>query len=81
LEKIIEGGEEGTVMGVISAGEWPNRPPLWKGRPRAGVMVSWDDASLPIDVAEESDLDILDTSLTEKRVAIQKEKRKLARGY
>eukprot|EP00439_Symbiodinium_sp_Y106_P044885 s2044_g5.t1 len=37
--KVIEGGSEGYVVGIITAGEWMNRPPHWKGQPRPGIMV------------------------------------------
>eukprot|EP00434_Breviolum_minutum_P030754 symbB.v1.2.027200.t1/scaffold2716.1/size72468/7 len=53
LPKVVEGGSEGYVVGILPAGEWANRPKGWKGRPRPGVMVNWDDDQYPIDVTEE----------------------------
>lgn len=72
LQKVIEGGEEGVVVGILPAGEWFNRPKHWKGRPRPGVMVSWDDASLPIDVAEETFLEELEGSVSAQHIMKRK---------
>ncbi|CAE8635538.1 unnamed protein product [Polarella glacialis] len=55
------------VVGIITAGEWKNKPEHWKGMPRAGVMVSWDDSVLPIEVAEEMDLVQMEGSVADER--------------
>ncbi|CAE8719988.1 unnamed protein product [Polarella glacialis] len=67
LLKVVEGGKEGSVVGIITAGEWKNKPEHWKGMPRAGVMVSWDDSVLPIEVAEEMDLVQMEGSVADER--------------
>eukprot|EP00931_Biecheleriopsis_adriatica_P118116 TRINITY_DN9357_c0_g1_i1.p1 TRINITY_DN9357_c0_g1~~TRINITY_DN9357_c0_g1_i1.p1 ORF type:complete len:187 (-),score=47.14 TRINITY_DN9357_c0_g1_i1:94-654(-) len=72
LLKVIEGGNEGVVIGILPKGEWANRPPHWKGQPRAGVMVSWDEAELPIEVVEEADLEQLEGSVSAMHIQQRK---------
>lgn len=60
LAKVVESGSEGYVVGILPAGEWANRPPGWKGQPRPGVMVNWDEATYPIDVTEEMFLEVIE---------------------
>eukprot|EP00913_Durusdinium_trenchii_P000264 g239.t1 len=75
LPKVVEFGSEGYVVGILPAGEWANRPPGWKGEPRPGVMVSWDEASYPIDVAEEMFLTKIDgESLSKLHITARKMK-------
>merc|ERR550537_1501033 len=75
--KIIDGGNEGVVCGVIFKGEWMNRCRYWKGHARPGVMVSWDDQVLPIDVAEEADLEKLEGSFSPRRLQEKKVRKDL----
>eukprot|EP00930_Biecheleria_cincta_P037442 TRINITY_DN25701_c0_g2_i1.p1 TRINITY_DN25701_c0_g2~~TRINITY_DN25701_c0_g2_i1.p1 ORF type:complete len:223 (-),score=31.09 TRINITY_DN25701_c0_g2_i1:165-764(-) len=65
LPKVVEGGEEGVVVGILPAGEWFNRPKHVKGRPRPLVMVCWDNAVYPIDMAEETFLEQLPGSVSD----------------
>ncbi|CAE8702396.1 unnamed protein product, partial [Polarella glacialis] len=67
LLKVVEGGKAGSVVGIITAGEWKNKPEHWKGMPRPGVMVSWDDGELPIEVAEQMDLVQMEGSVADER--------------
>mmetsp|Transcript_99489 Transcript_99489/g.197147 ORF Transcript_99489/g.197147 Transcript_99489/m.197147 type:complete len:194 (+) Transcript_99489:85-666(+) len=72
LTKIIEGGSEGTVCGIIKKGEWAQRPLHWTGHKRPGVMVSWDDANLPMDVAMEVELELIEAPFREQMAAQRK---------
>lgn len=74
-DKIVDFGAEGTVVGIIPTGEWGNRPRHWKGTPRAGIMVNWDDAEMPMDVAETFELEITDSSQGDKLIAQRKAKK------
>uniref|UniRef100_A0A7S4SA03 Uncharacterized protein n=1 Tax=Alexandrium monilatum TaxID=311494 RepID=A0A7S4SA03_9DINO len=83
MEKIVEGGEEGTVAGILLKNEWINRPKHWKGHHRTGVMVSWDSADLPMDVAEETELEVIEGSLGARRseqLRMEKRARRERRG-
>lgn len=72
LRKFVEYGEEGTVAGVIHAGNWEQRPSHWKGVPRPGVIVSWDAKNLPMDVAEESELEMMDSTVSESLIKVRR---------
>eukprot|EP00929_Paragymnodinium_shiwhaense_P081672 TRINITY_DN427_c0_g1_i2.p1 TRINITY_DN427_c0_g1~~TRINITY_DN427_c0_g1_i2.p1 ORF type:complete len:206 (-),score=66.02 TRINITY_DN427_c0_g1_i2:156-773(-) len=73
--RYVEGGLEGTIVGILPEGEWENRPRHWKGYSRRGWFVNWDDATLPMDLAEEHELEVLDSELADK-LRVQKDAEK-----
>ncbi|CAJ1462101.1 unnamed protein product, partial [Effrenium voratum] len=82
LSPVIEGGSEGYVVGIITAGEWANRPKGWKGQPRPGVMVNWDEATYPLDVAEEMFLtEVEGESLSELHIRQRKKRWRRASDF
>jgi len=76
LEKVIEGGSEGTVVEILPPGEWANKPKGCWGTHRFLVMINWDDTSYPMDMVEENDLEKTDGSLGDRLCAQKREKNK-----
>lgn len=65
----VEGGEEGTVVDIMPTNHYEyNKPWHWKGMARPGVIVSFDSDQVPVDMIEETDLEILDDSMSALRL-------------
>lgn len=66
-QNVVDGGTEGVVCGYVPKVYWHfSKPEHWKGQPRFFPLVSFDDPNLPIDAVDERNLELLDSTFSDK---------------